>query len=153
VSAAQAGLDGGDSSGGFSVAGTAAAATAVAVKGAGSEGQVQYCRTDMLERMSHNADLEYHSSLHRFQVIVSANKAKQPKRAAAQQAEMTHQAKLLAVAVTLRQLFAEGHNQDDVLGSLGLQDVVEGAYAGKATFSSSSTALNALFAGRMPGRL
>ncbi|KAF6252098.1 hypothetical protein COO60DRAFT_1644335 [Scenedesmus sp. NREL 46B-D3] len=73
------------------------------------------------QRQGHNEDLEFYDHLHAFKIKMAVNVARRPATAAAQQVQVAHKAKLLAVAVVLRQLYGVGAAQEVDWASAGLQ--------------------------------
>ncbi|KAF6252095.1 hypothetical protein COO60DRAFT_558479 [Scenedesmus sp. NREL 46B-D3] len=103
----------------------------------------------ILRRAADNEDLEFYDHLHAFKIKMAVKVAGRPASAAAQQVQVAHKAKLLAVAVVLRQLYSVRAAQEVNWASAGLQGVIAAATSANTTFSSSSTIICASIAGRM----
>jgi hypothetical protein len=88
-----------------------------------------------------HADLPYFSTMAKFRVRAagSAEGAEQ----LLSQAAMAHKARVVAVAVVMRQLLGRGGPAEPNWGTLGLGEVLADARMGKKTWSSASTEMNA----------
>jgi hypothetical protein len=132
----------------------AAAAAAALADEVESADATEYSMLEMLRSAKKNADVSYVDRLQVYRVTVTAKTARRSKEATAQQAQLMHEARLLAVAVALRQLYTKDSCRDAVWEDAGLLDVIRHAYAAKETLSSSSSSvLNAVFDGFMPSGL
>jgi hypothetical protein len=126
---------------------TAAAAAAAAAVGDVTT-QCTFSEREMLAKNSRGEDLAFIQNLTTFDVSVEMKAKKDPAKDAEEHAAGAHRAKLLAVAVVLRQLCGMGGAQEPDWASAGLQEVLAHAQANEATLSNSSV-LVANFGGRL----
>jgi hypothetical protein len=99
---------------------------------------------DMLKSMARNGDLPYRSSLGVYTATVEAKTARETDEVAVQKAQLLHEARLLALAVALRQLYTDNTSGSAVWKEAGLVDVIKNAYTGRGALSSNSSALDAV---------